>query len=123
MLEGRKVKFVDKQVTMVSIPDFIKESLNKDKNIFVVVPCRLPMIVPPKAYGEGVNGGYLLKDDLETITLIKDKPHYKYKSVIDNANFVYKMVNHISSVPYKINTVLLDFIIERGAELAITISD
>lgn len=81
------------------------------------------MIVPPKKYGTNLNGGYLLNDDEEFIPLIIDKANYDHKSVIEDHSVIYEMVNRLSSVPYKINTVLLDFLLEKGREFGILMDD
>lgn len=119
LLESKLVKTHDKQIYIVVIPDYIRDIMNKGNKPLIVLPYKLPMIVKPKHYDSTNNGGYLTNDELEVTNLIKNKPHYKYNSVINDNNEIYNMVNHLSNVGYKINKVLLEFLIEKGTDLGI----
>ena len=81
------------------------------KNIVFNLPKRIPMIVPPKAFTNKNNGGYLLNDELTTDSIIKNKWNNKELSTIKDNNVIYDLVNNIHSVGYKINKDVLDFIL------------
>lgn len=108
------------KVSIIEIPESIKVLLNEKKKIYSV-PTRLPMIVPPKPYASNKLGGYLLNDVLEIDDLIIDKASYKYKSNIEK-DIIYRMVNNISSTPYKINKQLLDYLDKDGEKYKILMS-
>lgn len=82
------------------------------------LPVRILMIVKPKYYtqetvdGQVIEklGGYLLNNVKTSNTLIIDKWNLKKSSEIENDNIVYNLVNNISSVGYKINKDVLNFI-------------
>lgn len=55
-------------------------------------------------------GGYLLNNEYFGENIIIDNWRSKLSSEILNNNVIYQVVNNLSSVPYKINTEVLDFI-------------
>jgi len=79
------------------------------------------MIIPPKPYNRFIKnkkeievlGGYLLNDEEYTDYLIKQKWDMNVQTKILNKNIIYDMVNNINSVAYKINTLVLDFILNN----------
>lgn len=83
------------------------------------------MIVPPKDYiREIINdevidklGGFLLNDIENISPLIKKKADLRNQSIIKNDNIIFKTVNSLSSVSYKINQEVLEFILKRGLDL------
>jgi DNA-directed RNA polymerase len=91
----------------------------KDNILMLDLPLKLPMIVKPKEYKREIKddktneilGGYLLNDTKITTPLIIENPELKCNSEIRKENKIYNMVNSISSVSYKINTDVLEFII------------
>jgi hypothetical protein len=85
------------------------------------IPDRLPMIVEPKKYqrikinnGEDnreILGGYLLNDQLFTDPIIITNNRLKDNSIISDKNIIYDTINNMSSVGYKINKEVLEFIL------------
>lgn len=85
-------------------------------------PLKFPMIVPPKEYGQQKLGGYLLNDSYYADELMTQKQSNKESSYILNTpdNLVYHLVNNVSKTPFKINTVLLDYLhSDKGSGLLI----
>lgn len=78
------------------------------------VPYRIPMVVEPKSYGDGILGGYLLNGDKYDNNIIIRSSDLKYRSQLQHENKVYNLVNGVMKVPYKINTELLDFILDKN---------
>lgn len=74
------------------------------------VPTKLPMIVKPKPYSTINDGGYLLNDLYYHENLIIDNKKFKYTSLYSED--ICYMINKISCTTFKINTSLLDFIID-----------
>ena len=83
-----------------------------NKKTVMNLPLKLPMIVQPKPYKKDELGGYLLNDVRYTEKLIIKKKIYKEETKIDNNNF-YSMINKIISTPFKINTELLEYILNN----------
>jgi len=96
----------------------ISDSLIKSSTggfIFLDLPYKLPMIVPPKKYikdgkGQVKLGGYLLNDVEFDTPIIIHNPELKEQSVISDTSSLYRTINNINSVGFKINTEVLDFI-------------
>ena len=59
-------------------------------------------------------GGYLLNDELITNSLIRKKWSNKHISEITEENIIYTVVNKISSIGYKINKDVLEFILSHN---------
>lgn len=82
---------------------------------------KIPMIVKPKKYDrineKEILGGYLLNDEEYFLPLIIKNSELRDQSVIKDENIIYSMVNKLSSVDYKINSDVLEFILEYGIEL------
>ena len=95
----------------------IQEDLGKSLEM-LSISYKIPMIVPPKEYGHtngtDILGGYLLNDKEYIIPIIIKNPNLLEQSKINQQNNVYDLVNNLSSVSYKINTQVLDFILENG---------
>jgi DNA-dependent RNA polymerase len=100
----------------------IKELLSKNNIPLLHLPNKLPMIVPPKPYKKIIKnnkeievlGGYLLNDIEYTDNLILNNWELAVETkILKKKNIIYDMVNNISSVAYKINTQVLDFIINN----------
>jgi DNA-directed RNA polymerase len=87
------------------------------------LPAKVPMIVIPKKYerknGIDVLGGYLLNDLEYASPLITRNPLLKQNSSVEIKNSIFNMVNNLSSVPYKINKKVLNFILENGVKYGI----
>nr|ADO51613.1 rnapol [Moniliophthora roreri] len=101
-----------------------KEIVDKIGNYFNLldISYKIPMIVEPKKYKINQNtgqlnlGGYLLNDIDFISPLIINNPELKSQSIIREQNNIYDMANNISSVAYKINNQVLEFILENGLE-------
>jgi hypothetical protein len=112
----------EKENTLVPT-DLVINTL-KDKDTLINLPHRMPMIVPPKPYrreitnGKSVDrlGGYLLNDENITYNLIIDNWAIKEPTIIKDTNIVFDLVNNISSVGFKINKDVLNFIYTYGIE-------
>lgn len=98
----------------------LKTLTNKEK--LKPLPRRLPMLIKPKLYSrikvkgkiKEELGGYLLNDDKYTDELIIQKWNFKQPTVIKDKNVIYDLINNISSVGYKINKDVLNFIYTYG---------
>jgi len=83
---------------------------------------KIPMIVPPKPFYKDLKtgkinlGGYLLNDREFVYSLIIENPELKEQSIIDDNNKLFNTVNRLSSVSFKINTEVLEFILEKGVD-------
>lgn len=86
------------------------------KNFQYILPQNLPMIVPPKPYSKVTLGGYLLNDEISLNTLIRKKRINKDVTLIKQDSIIYDIVNKISSTGYKINKVVLDFILNHSKD-------
>ena len=71
------------------------------------------MIVKPKSYSKGVLGGYLLNEVKFSEYLFIEKKGYGEKSELSENNKIYDMLNKMSSIPFKINTDLLEYLINN----------
>lgn len=86
----------------------------------LTLPVKLPMICPPKKYlnkeTSSVNeyGGFLLNNVQYTEPLVIDNNLLKNNTELETKNIVYEMVDNISSVPFSVNTDVLDFIITNN---------
>lgn len=95
--------------------------LNKDYNI-KHLPLRIPMIVKPKLYKkENINGvkkeilgGYMLNDVRVVDPMIIPNWELQKPSLTKDVNVLYNLVNYASSVAFKINKDVLDFITNYG---------
>lgn len=81
------------------------------------MPYKIPMLVEPNKYGivkgKEILGGYLLNDKEFTSPLIIKNSEWKDQSLIQEKNIIYDTINNISSVGYKINIQVLNFIMEN----------
>ena len=97
----------------------ILEYIGKNINLFSI-SYKIPMIVKPKPYyrnlntGKDILGGFLLNDVEYISNLIIKNSEMKEQSKIDNKNIIFDAINSLSSVGYKINIPVLDFILENG---------
>lgn len=105
----------------------------KIKNIFYlkkafVLPNKIPMIIKPKEYKrEVINnkkreelGGYLLNGEYYSNEIIIPNWRSRELSRIEDKNIIYKTINNMSSVGYKINKNVLDFIRLNDKRLGLT---
>lgn len=115
---------INQQQVLVLGPIFA----NIETNSFLTdLSFRVPMIVKPKEWKREIIshesnkfverlGGFLNNDVKFTIPLIIENWELKKKSRILDPNIIYKIVNNLQSVPFKINTEVLDFIKKYGIE-------
>lgn len=101
---------------------------NIETNSFLTdLSYRVPMIVKPKEWKREILphrdnklverlGGFLNNDVKFTTPLIIENWELKKKSRILDPNVIYKMVNNLQSVPFKINIEVLDFIKKYGID-------
>jgi hypothetical protein len=77
-------------------------------------PDKLPMIVKPKNYkkvgDKEILGGYLLNGELYEDAIIIKNSRLRSNSIISDNNIIYETINNMSSVGYKINKDVLNFI-------------
>jgi hypothetical protein len=114
MILGKKEKH-----NVIIIGANLEKTLPKDINTVPLLhlPNRIPMIVPPKPYlrnvitGVDTLGGYLLNDIEYTDGIVLENWKLAKNSIILKDNIIYDMVNYTSSVAFKINTKVLDFIL------------
>jgi len=80
------------------------------------------MIVPHKTFyreiktGENILGGYLLNDREFVYSLIIENSKLKEQSIIGDNNLLFNTVNRLSNVGFKINTEVLEFILDKGLD-------
>jgi len=116
LLEKKTVTISKKEKVNILLP--VKRLIETISNNTVFnLPKRMPMIVPPKPYTKQCFGGYLLNDELTTDSLLKPKRNNKELTTIKDDNIIYDLVNNISSVGYKINKDVLEFILYSSNNL------
>ena len=103
----------------------------KDEDSLVHLPVKIPMIVKPKPYyRENIKGeikerlgGYLLNDENYYEEMIIPNKSLKEPPKIKDDNLLYKLVNNVNSVGYRINKDVLDFVYLYGEKYNLIISD
>ncbi|RKF61026.1 putative DNA-directed RNA polymerase [Golovinomyces cichoracearum] len=83
-------------------------------NKAISIPMNLPMIVEPKDYKDILHlsdGGYLLNNEEIIHPLFTDNLLQNGKTIIFKSNKVLESINGIMKVPFKINTELLNYIL------------
>lgn len=104
--------------------DQILNSIGKNMEL-LNISYKIPMIVPPKKYGRDLSsgkeilGGFLLNDKEFVMPLIIKNSELKEQSIIKDQNNIFDMINNLSSVGYKINTAVLEFILEKGLDFGL----
>nr|pir DNA-directed RNA polymerase (EC 2.7.7.6) - Podospora anserina mitochondrion plasmid pAL2-1 [Podospora anserina] len=93
----------------------ILKVLPEDGTLFVL-PKKMPMMVKPKPYTTRVNGGYLSNDLYMNENIVKEKWNLRDNTQILHFNQMFDLVNNLSSMGYKINTDVLDFIETYGSD-------
>jgi hypothetical protein len=100
--------------------EIILEKIGDYSNLLDIT-YKIPMIVEPKKYSRSNNktnlGGYLLNDKLFISDLIIKNPELREQSQIESNNHIFDMVNNLSSVGFKINIQVLDFIMDNNSKL------
>jgi len=111
----KKVKKIntDSDLTILKLTEEVDKLVEK-KNSLAVLPMDLPMIVEPKDFTKKEIGGYLLNDLEYDDQLIGNKIGYKNNSIIDDNNIIYNSVNNIMKTPFKVNKVLLDYLLKNN---------
>lgn len=102
-----------KTTYILGVNSKVLSQLGDDIKTFKPTPLYLPMVEEPKKYTFNSLGGYLLNDSEYRKTVIINKPHFKHKSQI-NSESMYNMINGVSSTPFCINKVVLDYLNEYG---------
>ena len=127
--DNNKVKC--KQI--IVIPDDVKRVFVKDANKIIIVglPYKIPVVYKPEKYVQVKNsfiinkslplhsaklGGFLTKDASLHRDLLFDKKWYLEPSIINAKNCIFKLVNGLMSVPYKVNKDVLDFFSQLSVE-------
>lgn len=103
------------KINIINPSKLLTNTVKEGKKLIYALPHKLPMIVPPKPYSKDSLGGYLLNDELTTIPLIRKKRLNKDDTLIKDDN-IYNIINKINSTGYKINTVVLDFILNHAKD-------
>ena len=116
-----------RKTNIFKVHETIVQDLVKYMNL-VNLSYKIPMIVKPRMYGRDftnnteILGGFLLNNKDYVNPLLIKNPELKEESVIKDDNVIYDLVNNLSSVGYKINNELLDFLLERGLEFDLFIN-
>ena len=94
----------------------------------LTLPNNIPMIVKPSLYYiENIKkddevirqeklGGYLLNNECITNKIFIENPSLKVESSINNKNIIYDLVNNTSSIGFRINRDVYDYILGEGLE-------
>ena len=118
------IKSIDQKIHIYVANQNIIDTIGNSLNLLDIT-YKIPMIVPPKAYGKDfksgkdILGGYLLNDQEFVVPLIIKNSELKEQSTILENNIIFETVNNLSSVGYKINVPVLDFILEKGLEFGL----
>nr|YP_009543520.1 DNA-dependent RNA polymerase [Coniothyrium glycines]AYU74410.1 DNA-dependent RNA polymerase [Coniothyrium glycines] len=94
----------------------------KEKQSIMSLPTRLPMIVKPKPYNNGVEGGYLLNGEKYHEDLFIQKKGYGINSELSKSTKIYDMINKINATPFIVNRSVLNFLLEKGSEFNLLIN-
>jgi DNA-dependent RNA polymerase len=108
-------------------PQFIKASkkvenfINNKNKIPLNLPDKLPMIVKPKEFNKAKLGGFLLNDEMFIEKPIIDNYILSKNAEIDDKNIIYDTINNLSSIGYKINKDVYNFILEYNDKFNLTL--
>ena len=95
------------------VNDSILNTIGKHIKFFNVTQ-KIPMVVKPNTYTKNKLGGFLLNDKEYFLPLIIKNSELKEQSIIKSDNIIYDLVNYLSSVSFKINIPVLEFLLEKG---------
>jgi hypothetical protein len=91
------------------------DSLLERKNPVSILPQFLPMIVKPKPYSTYKSlGGYLLNGEHYESHLFTDKLAYAMPSEIEENSCLLPAINNLMNTPFKVNKVLLNYLLENN---------
>lgn len=120
----------DKHKLSVLIPSTnIRDKFKIKQKKPLVLPAKIPMIVKPNEYKRVVYddgktreelGGYLLNGEYYSNELIIKNWRSKVNSKIQDVNVIYRTINNMASVGYKINKDVLEFISMNDRRLELT---
>jgi len=118
---------VDENNTLyIKISKKLSHLVLNNKTIPLNIPNKLPMIVKPKYFKKIDNkaeilGGYLLNDELYQENIIIHNSRLNENSNILENNIIYDTINNLSSVGYKINKNVYNFIIKNNDKFNLTL--
>jgi DNA-directed RNA polymerase len=92
--------------------------LDDIRNNIIVNPYTLPMLCKPNLWSENSYGGYL-ENKTREISIITGASTHDHK--IENTNSLYKAINYLNSIKFRVNNLLLDYLIGEGKFLLETI--
>jgi len=91
------------------------DSLLERKNPVSILPQFLPMIVKPKPYSTSNSlGGFLLNGEHYESHLFTDKLAYAIPSEIEENSCLLSAINNLMNTPFKVNKVLLNYLLENN---------
>jgi hypothetical protein len=107
-------------------PQYIKASKKvedyiKTNKIPLNLPNKLPMIVKPNEFNKENIGGFLLNDEMYTESPIIQNLLLSKNAEIDDKNIIYDTINNLSSIGYKINKDVYNFILENNDKYKLTL--
>lgn len=116
LVEDKIVKLdTKKNQSLITVTEEVLKICGKDLvNKAIAIPFNLPMIVEPKDYinlNRLSDGGYLLNNKEIIQPLFTDNLLQTEKSSILKDNKILECINGIMKTPFKINTQLLDYIL------------
>jgi len=115
----KKLEKQNRKDTVYKLSTVDKELSSHHNKLVVQLPTKLAMIVEPKEYGADKLGGYLLNDVKFVENLFISKAGYGSPSELSENNSIYRMINKMSRVPFKINIELLDFLNNNGYQMGL----
>jgi len=90
-------------------------SIEKFEKSFDVVGFKLPMVCEPNPWNANNYGGYLLNEGYHYTHFIhQGNRNFNKTRVLKGEDRVYNQINYMNSVPFKINTNVLDYILNYG---------
>lgn len=96
--------FISHEGTCITINP---EYLNAVRENIIIHPSTLPMVVEPNKWSNNYFGGYLQNETLGNSIITGSKIH---KHSLKLRKPLYETVNYLSSIPFTINNLLLDYL-------------
>nr|YP_009574413.1 hypothetical protein [Arthrobotrys musiformis]QBM31531.1 hypothetical protein [Arthrobotrys musiformis]QBM31681.1 hypothetical protein [Arthrobotrys musiformis] len=123
------LKESNKHISVV-VPTLKIKDILKLKSL-LILPKKIPMIVKPNNYERIFNGetyieklgGYLLNGECYSKEIIIKNWRSMDNSKINDINNIYNAINNLSSVPYKINKNVLNFIRLNDSRFNLTLNN